>query len=315
MTPRVVVVGSMHMDFVVVLNRFPEIGETVIGKDFKMTPGGKGANQAVSAARLGAETYLVSRVGNDSIGVHLLENLRSNSVRDRYVTIDTESYTGVALIFVDSKGRNMIAVAPGTDARVSREDVDRAFNELCSMDTVLLQLEIPVDTVVYAAKKGKEIGSLIILNPAPYRKLPEEIFLNVDVITPNRIEAEQLTGIKIDSLSDCEKAGKALLGKGVKIAVITLGERGAYVVSNEYTGLVESFQVPVVDTTGAGDAFNGALAVALAEGMPIKEAVIFANATSSLKITRLGAQEGLPRRREIENFLSTRGIKLRSKRQ
>ena len=125
MTPRVVVVGSMHMDFVVVLNRFPEIGETVIGKDFKMTPGGKGANQAVSAARLGAETYLVSRVGNDSIGVHLLENLRSNSVRDRYVTIDTESYTGVALIFVDSKGRNMIAVAPGTDARVSREDVER----------------------------------------------------------------------------------------------------------------------------------------------------------------------------------------------
>jgi len=308
--PRILVVGSVHMDFVVVMDRFPVVGETVIGRNFKMTPGGKGANQAVAAARLGAETYMVSRLGRDVIGEKLLENLRRNNVSTDYVVIDPETYTGVALIFVDSEGRNMIAVAPGTDMKVSPSDVDRAFNSLSSVDAVLLQLEIPIETVLHAAGSGFNAGAKVILNPAPFRELPEEIFRYIYAITPNEVEAEQLTGVPVKSLEDCRRAGRKLLEKGGKVAVITLGEKGAYVVSEEYEGLVEAFKVKAVDTTGAGDAFNGALAVSLAEGRGIRESVLLANATSSLKVTRLGAQEGLPTREEVERFLAERGVRL-----
>lgn len=300
---RILVVGSTHMDFVVTVPRLPQVGETVLGENFVMKPGGKGANQAVAASRLGAEVFLVSRVGADDVGKRLLENLERNRVSTRFVSVDEESHSGVAFILVDSEGRNMIAVAPGVDRRVSPGDVDKALKELDKVDVLLLQLEIPLETVFHAAKACNERGVKVILNPAPYTRLPEQIFQHVYAVTPNEIEAEQMTGVDIRDLNDCCEAGLRLLEKGVSSVIITLGAKGAYVVSREFEGLVEGFKVPVVDTTGAGDAFNGALAVGLAEGMELKEAVRLANAAAALKVTRLGAQEGLPLREEVEKFI------------
>jgi len=307
---RILVVGSIHMDFVITVSRLPQVGETVLGKGFVMKPGGKGANQAVAASRLGAETFMVSRVGADDVGKRLLENLERNNVSTRYVEVDEVTHSGVAFILVDSKGRNIIAVAPGVDDRVSVGDVDRALRELKGVDVLLLQLEIPLETVVYAAKAYSERGIAVILNPAPYKSLPREIFPHIYAITPNRVEAEQMTGVRIEAISDCSVAGRRLLCSGVKIAIITLGANGAYVVSEEFEGLVEGFKVPVVDTTGAGDAFNGALAIAIAEGLGIVEAVKFANAAAALKVTKLGAQEGLPSRDEVAEFLKRRGVNI-----
>jgi len=306
---RVLVVGSIHMDLVVVLDRFPEIGETVIGRDFKMTPGGKGANQAVAAARLGAETYMVGRLGRDFFGRVLRENLKRNGVRDDFVVEDPESYTGVALIFVDVEGRNMIAVAPGTDARVGPSDVDSALDTLGSVDAVLLQLEIPLETVTYAAKRAKEAGALVVLNPAPFRPLPEDVYRHVDVLTPNEVEARQLAG-RFGEYATLRECCEVLLEKGLSAVVVTLGPKGAHVFSRDFEGLVPAFKVPVVDTTGAGDAFSAALAVALSEGMSIEKAVVFANAVAAIKTTRLGAQEGLPYREEVNKFLSERGVRV-----
>lgn len=291
------------MDFVVTVPRLPQVGETVLGESFVMKPGGKGANQAVAASRLSAEVFLVSRVGADDVGKRLLENLERNRVSTRFVSVDEESHSGVAFILVDSEGRNMIAVAPGVDRRVSPGDVDKALKELDKVDVLLLQLEIPLETVLHAAKACNERGVKVILNPAPYARLPEQIFQHVYAVTPNEIEAEQMTGVDIRDLDDCREAGLRLLERGVSSVIITLGARGAYVVSREFEGLVEGFKVPVVDTTGAGDAFNGALAVGLAEGMGLKEAVRLANAAAALKVTRLGAQEGLPLREEVEKFI------------
>ncbi len=306
----VTVIGSIHMDFTAVMEKFPRIGETVISYDFKMSPGGKGANQAVAAARLGAKTFMVGKVGDDFIGKILLENLAKNNVLTDYVSIDNTVYTGLALIFVDREGRNMIAVVPGTDCRVSIDDVDKARDALGRSKVVLLQLEIPTETVLYAAKQGKRFGCKVILNPAPYTELPEEIFRYIDVITPNIIEAESLTGEEIRNNNDCIRAGRKLLRKGVKAVVITLGAEGAMIITEGYERHVGTFAVNVVDTTGAGDAFNGALAVALAEGKSLEEAVLFGNAAASIKVTRLGAQEGLPTREEVERFLKKRGVRL-----
>ncbi len=291
------------MDFVITVPRLPQVGETVLGESFVMKPGGKGANQAVAASRLSAEVFLVSRVGADDVGKRLLENLERNRISTRFVSVDEESHSGVAFILVDSEGRNMIAVAPGVDRRVSPGDVDKALKELDKVDVLLLQLEIPLETVFHAAKACNERGVKVILNPAPYARLPEQIFQHVYAVTPNEIEAEQMTGVDIRDINDCREAGLRLLEKGVSSVIITLGAKGAYVVSREFEGLVEGFKVPVVDTTGAGDAFNGALAVGLAEGMELKEAVRLANAAAALKVTRLGAQEGLPLREEVEKFI------------
>lgn len=291
------------MDFVITVPRLPQVGETVLGESFVMKPGGKGANQAVAASRLSAEVFLVSRVGADDVGKRLLENLERNRISTRFVSVDEESHSGVAFILVDSEGRNMIAVAPGVDRRVSPGDVDKALKELDKVDVLLLQLEIPLETVFHAAKACNERGVKVILNPAPYARLPEQIFQHIYAVTPNEIEAEQMTGVDIRDINDCREAGLRLLEKGVSSVIITLGAKGAYVVSREFEGLVEGFKVPVVDTTGAGDAFNGALAVGLAEGMELKEAVRLANAAAALKVTRLGAQEGLPLREEVEKFI------------
>ncbi len=303
LAPQVSVVGSIHMDFFILMDHLPVPGETVLGKSFTMQPGGKGANQAVAAARLGAKTYMVGRVGGDIFAEEVLNNFRRNGVDVSYVRRDPETHTGVAFIFVDSRGENMIAVAPGADARVSTHDVDSAIDVISSSDVLMLQLEIPIETVVYAAKVAWEHNVKVVLNPAPARTLPEEIYGYIHVLTPNRIEAQMLSGVRIESREDIVKAAHVLMDKGVENVVITLGAEGALLVSEEGVYHIPAFKVRPVDTTGAGDAFNAALAVAIAEGRSLREAVRLANAAAAIKITRVGAQAGLPYRRDLEEFL------------
>ncbi len=301
---RVVVVGSIHMDFYVRVPRIPRPGETVLGSGFVMSPGGKGANQAVGAARLGAETYMVGRVGKDWLGNTLIDNFRVNGVNPEYVMQDPSTHTGVAFILLEESGENAIAVAPGADSRVAREDVDRALDVIKSSQVMLLQLEIPVDTVVYAAKRAWESGAKVVLNPAPAVKLPDEVFKYVSVLTPNRIELSMLTSTRAEEYSELVNAAKILLKKGVEYVVVTLGAQGALIVGCDHTELVPAYKVKVVDTTGAGDAFNAALAVFLAEGKDVREAVKLANAAAALKVMKLGAQSGLPRRDELVSFIA-----------
>ncbi|MEM1659139.1 MAG: ribokinase [Candidatus Jordarchaeales archaeon] len=302
MAGLVVVVGSSHVDFTILLDRIPRVGETVIGKEFRLSPGGKGANQAVAAARLGAKVYMVSRVGRDHFGRMLLENFKLNGVRTDFVFEDPEAHTGVAFILVDLDGRNTIAVAPGADLKVSKEDVEKASEVIKRADVVLLQLEIPLETVAYTVEKAWEVGARVVLTPAPARPIPDSVLGKVDVLTPNEVEAEMLTGIKVQDLSDAAAAGRKLLEKGVRAVVVTLGDKGALLVDKEGEFHVPALPVKPVDTTGAGDCFSGALGVALAEGLSMREAVFFANAAAGLSTTRIGAQEGMPTREEVEQI-------------
>ena len=300
----VTVIGSIHMDFYIKLPKLPQAGETVIGSGFTMLPGGKGANQAVASAKLGMKTFMVSRVGNDVFGEKLLKNLEKYGVDIKYVRVDPTTHTGIAFILLDeTSGENMIAVAPGTDMRVSRKDVDEAIDAISQSNILLMQLEIPLDIVVYASRKAYEEGVKVILNPAPAAVLPEDLYKYIYVITPNRVEAELLTGVSIRELSDVEKAGRILLERGVEYVVITLGAEGSLLISRDFTEHIPAFKTKVVDTTGAGDAFNAALAVSLAEGYDLREACIRANAAAAIKVSKLGAQSGLPTRDELEDFI------------
>ena len=308
MKPGVGVLGSIHMDYVVTLDRMPRLGETVIGRGFKMTPGGKGANQAVAAARLGADVYMIGMVGNDVIGDELIKNFERNRVNVDYVK-RAETHSGVALIFVDSEGNNVIAVAPGADYHLSKEDVDEALEDLRDrIGVLLLQLEIPVEVVEYAIRRFSEEGIRIILNPAPYHELSREALSRVFVATPNEIELELMSGVRIASDEDLMRAGrKAIEDLGIGNLVVTLGERGAMIIARDRHELIPAFRVKPVDTTGAGDAFNGALAVALVRGEALESAARYANAVAALSTLKLGAQEALPTSKEVEKFLEERG--------
>ncbi|MEM0005376.1 MAG: ribokinase [Ignisphaera sp.] len=298
------VVGSIHMDFYIRLPKLPQQDETVIGYGFTMLPGGKGANQAVATARLGAETYFIGRIGRDIFGERLIDVLKSNGVNTDYVTIDDTTHTGIAFILLNTSGENMIAVAPGTDHKVSREDVDRAIDIIKRSNAMLLQLEIPLDTVVYAARIGWENKTSVILNPAPATPLPEEIYRYIYAMTPNRVELSMLTGVSVKSFNDVIKASRILIEKGVKYVVTTLGGNGAMVVSEHSSIHVPAYKVNVVDTTGAGDIFSAALALFIAEGMDIVDACRMANAAAAIKITRMGAQSA-PSREELVQFLKS----------
>jgi ribokinase len=298
----IVVVGSSNTDMIVKLDRIPKPGETRLGGEFMTAAGGKGANQAVAAARAGGAVTLVARVGQDMFGERALSGLAKNGVNVDYVQCDKCS-SGVALIFVGEDGENSIAVASGANAKLSPADVRKAKRAFADAGIVMMQLESPLETVQAAADLAAARGIPVILNPAPAQPLPEKLLKKVSILTPNEIEAELLTGIKVNSEASCARAADILRRQGVETVVITLGASGAYIAAAAGKQRVSGFRMKAVDTTAAGDVFNGALAVALAEGLPLIHAVRFANAAGALSVTRMGAQPSAPTRREIEKLV------------
>jgi len=304
--PNVVVVGSLHMDLTIKAKTIPRLGETVLGDEFKMSPGGKGANQAVAAAKLGANVTLIGRVGSEAFGTDLVRNARLHLIDTNFIIQDTETQTGLALIMVDKKGNNVIAVFPGADLKCSKEDIDRAESTIASADILLAQLETPIPVVQHAVQKAFQHGVRVILNPSPAHTLPEEVLKKVYVLTPNESEAEILTGTNITNLTSAKRATEEILRKGAANVVLTMGKIGALVGTKDEIFHVRSPEVTPVDTTGAGDAFCGALGVAISSGKNLEEAVAYANCAGALATTKMGAQEALPTREELEKFMRER---------
>jgi len=304
MRGQVVVVGSLNMDLVVKCPRHPKLGETVLGGVFQTIPGGKGANQAVAAARLGARVEMVGRVGADGFGKDLLDNLSSSGVGISGVLRDSEAATGVALIVVDARGENTIVVASGANMRMLVEDVDAAAAAFRGAAAVLLQLESPVPVVAQAAHLARQCGAKVILNPAPGQPLGADLLALVDYLVPNESETAILTGIEVVDPASRERAADKLLEQGVRTVILTLGEHGALLVNADGARHFPALEVKAVDTTAAGDAFVGAFGAALAEGQPVELAMRFASAAAAISVTRMGAQPSLPNRAEVEAFLA-----------
>jgi len=297
---RITVIGSSNTDMVIKTSKLPLPGETILGGDFLMNPGGKGANQAVAAARLNGNVALIAKTGEDLFGLQAKKLFQSEKLETKYLLSDPDSPSGIALITVDDQGENCIVVAPGANARLTPEDIVNAGEAILEAEIVLMQLEIPLETVVCAATMAFESGKKVILNPAPAQPLPDALLKKLYLITPNETEAELLTGIPVTDLPSAEKAARALLEKGVQTVVITLGSKGALLVTDSQCQLIPAFHVEPVDTTAAGDCFNGALAVAIAEGVGLENAITFASKAASISVTRMGAQASAPYRNEIE---------------
>jgi len=300
---RVLVVGSSNTDMIIRVPRIPRPGETILGGEFTMAGGGKGANQAVAAARAGGRVTLVARVGDDVFGERALAGFVADGIDTRFVLRTSGAASGVALIDVDDRGENSISVASGANALLSAADVESAAEAFAAADIVLVQLESPIETVEAAVRKAGEKGVPVILNPAPARPLDEDLLSLVSVLTPNESEAELLSGLAVRDADGVQRAAARLRARGAASVVITLGERGAYASSPEFEGLVPAFKVDPVDTTAAGDVFNGALAVALAERLPLPEALRFAQAAAAISVTRPGAQPSAPTRAEINKLI------------
>jgi ribokinase len=304
MAARVTVVGSLNMDLVACAPRIPKPGETIIGGGFHTVPGGKGANQAVAVARLGAEVSMIGRVGRDAFANPLLENLAAAGVDHTFVTRDSEAVTGVALIVVDDAGQNSIVVVSGANRRLSPADVDAAEVTIAAADALLLQLESPLETVTRAAEVARIHGVTVILNPAPARPLPGALLSLVDVLVPNESETALLTGLPVGNRAEAESAAEALRDIGVGTVILTLGDRGALLAQERGAELFPAFDVTPMDTTAAGDAFVGGFAVALAEDKSLAEAVRWGNAGGALATTKLGAQPSLPTRQAVEALVA-----------
>jgi ribokinase len=298
---RIVVIGSFNTDMVVKTRTLPEPGETVLGGTFFMNPGGKGANQAVAAARLKGNVTFVTKLGNDLFGEQARLLLAKEGIETRFIIKDKKNPSGVALITVDEHGENSIVVAPGSNGALSAYDIDEDVYGDDSSDVFLLQLEIPVSTVEFVAEKVAEKGTRVILNPAPARQISNELLGSLFIITPNENEAELLTGIRVTDLVSAENAAFKLLKKGVRNVIITMGASGAFLLNEEGPKMIPVIPVKAIDTTAAGDVFNGALAVAVSEGHSLVEAIDFANKAASISVTRMGAQASAPYRSEIDS--------------
>ena len=296
------VIGSSNTDMVVRSEKLPAPGETVLGGKFLMNPGGKGANQAVAAAKLGGPVALVAKVGDDLFGRKAKEGFAEYGIDTSCMLVDEETPSGVALIMVDADGENSIAVAPGANSRLSPDDIDEVGGILNGAEYLLMQLEIPLETVAHAARLAVEKGVKVILNPAPApaRELSGELLRSLYLITPNQSECRLLTGIEVSDDASAEQAARALQREGVDSVIVTLGSDGAFVLAEETARRVPAPTVEAKDTTAAGDTFNGALAVALSEGKELVEAVRFANRAAAWSVTRMGAQSSAPVRTDLD---------------
>lgn len=305
MPPLVTVVGSLNTDLVIRAPHLPAPGETVSGGEFATFPGGKGANQAVAAARLGARVGMVGCVGGDDFGRRLVDGLRRDGIDVTHVRADEGTASGMALITVDPGGQNTIVVAPGANWRLTPDDVALTEPLIRESSVLLLQLEVPIETVLAAARLASTAGVRVVLDPAPAPRspLPPDLVKLVDVINPNETEARALSGITVADEQAAGRAAASLLTQGARAVVIKLGSRGAFVHDGGSTVMVPGIRVDAVDATAAGDAFAGALAVGLAEGHDLVAAVHFANAAGALSVTRRGAQPSMPHRAEVDAFV------------
>lgn len=303
MSERIVVIGSCNTDMVINTERLPLPGETIIGGSFFMNAGGKGANQAVAAARLGGNVSFMAKVGNDHFGSRSIEQYKAEGIDVGHILVDAGQPSGVALIMVDGKGENCIAVASGANAMLTPEDIDKAVGMIEHGDIVLMQLETPLETVEYAARIAKEKGKRVVLNPAPALHLPDSLLNNLYMLIANETETEYISGVKITDMESICRAADVIGGRGVENVVITLGSKGAFIKENGAYHKVPAIKVKAVDATAAGDTFCGALCVALAEKKGILDAVEFANKCASITVTRMGAQSSLPYRSEVDKIV------------
>ena len=297
---KIVVIGSINTDMVVKTLKLPVPGETILGGKFLMTPGGKGANQAVAAARLGGNVSFIGKIGSDIFGKESKMILESENVNTNYLFIDKKNPSGVALITVDKNGENCIVVASGSNACLSVSDIETAKEEILSSDIILVQLEIPIETVEYIVDLCYNNDKTVILNPAPATNLSDELLRKVSIIVPNETEAELLTGVKVSDLASAETAARYLSNKGISVVVITLGNKGALLCTLSETQYIPSPLVESIDSTGAGDVFCGALAFSISKGIELADSVRFANKAASISVTRMGAQASAPQIKEIE---------------
>ncbi len=301
--PKICVVGSSNMDLISKIPRLPKMGETLVGHYFHMGCGGKGANQAVMAARMGAQVTMVTRLGRDPLGEITLKNYQEMGIDTRYVFFDEERFSGVAPILVDDEGRNMIVIVPGANDGLSPEDARQAQEAILAADVVVCQLEVPIETTIEAFRIAKEGGVRTIFNPAPGQPLPGELLALSDIAAPNETETEIITGLSVETLEEAEVAAQKLREMGAEVAIITLGERGALLVDDQGATHVPAVETRAVDTTGAGDAFIGSLAYFLARGKALREAIERANAVAAISVTKVGTQVSFPWREEIEHLL------------
>ena len=302
MHSSIVVIGSSNTDMVIKADHLPLPGETVLGGTFLLNPGGNGANQAVAAARLDGRVCFITKTGNDAFGKENIALFQQEGIDTGYAMVDELLPSGVALITVDKKGENCIVVASGANASLLPADLLPAREKIVSASVLVLQLEIPLEAVEHAAALAAGAGVRVILNPAPARALPDSLLQHISILTPNETEAELLTGIAIHDISSAEQAAKLLQQKGVATVLVTLGDKGALLVTADTVTHIPSFKVQAVDTTAAGDVFNGALAVAVAQNVPLPDAVLFATKAAAISVTRMGAQSSAPYLKEVTAF-------------
>lgn len=308
--PDIIVIGSINIDLVIQVPRFPDPGETISGSDLSLIPGGKGANQAVACARQEIKTGMIGKVGDDVFGVDLLESLKKNQVDTRGVKIEKNTSTGCALIPVASDGENSIILSPGANRKISPEDIQAAADQIEEAKFLLLQLEIPLETVLTAAQTAHKLGLQVILNPAPAAVLPAELLRMIDYLIPNQTELELISGESIQDLPTTRQAASHLFEMGVKNLIVTLGEDGALLVNRDQNLLIPGYPVQAVDTTAAGDSFIGGLAASLIQNYSLPEAVDRANLCGALAATKPGAQPSIPTLKELENFKKSGKIPL-----
>ena len=303
--PRIVVLGGINIDLIGLTPRLPTPGETIVGEDFYTTPGGKGGNQAVAAARLGADVSMVGRVGADIFGPGLLEDLRRDGIDVSGVAKDPERASGVAMILLDSQRQNHIVAVYGANAACDEEQLRAANNAMDGADSLLLQQEINIDVSLAAAKYARTKGVQVVWDPSPVRDLPIEAYADVDVLTPNQTEATALSGIEVRDVDSARRAAEELVKKGIPTVAVKLGEQGACYATGDETGHVPTFAVQVVDTVAAGDAFGAGLTVAMCGGSSLEDAVRFGCAAGALAVTKAGAQAAMPAREQVDALLAS----------
>lgn len=303
---KICVVGSINMDLTAFVNKFPKPGETITGNLFGSYPGGKGANQAVAIGKLGGDITMLGKIGDDEFGIKYLKVFEEDHVNSLGVKSELSINTGIAVIEVNHSGENQIIVIPGANSRVDIDFINHNLELLSECDIFLFQLEIPLETVIYTIKMLKKSNKTIILDPAPAKILPNEIYSYIDFITPNETEIEILTGVKINNEEDLKKASNLLISRGVNTVIAKAGKKGAYIINKENFEYIPSFKVTTVDTTAAGDSFNGGFAFSLSNGYGIEESVRFANAVAAISTTGLGAQGAMPDLDTVKIFLKNK---------